>query len=175
MDSKKLVIILIVVVVVLFAISAGIGAGGGLGGDDPQVWVDSLVNSLSGAFPAQPINLNEISASPDSCLDRTTGRIMVPTLGSCTLTFAPSQANTRRLTLQVVPGASVRYRMEVQPVEERSFEIEERLPSAPQPPQPNVTPQPTDRVHLDIYKQGGSLIIDECATDGASQCVINVN
>lgn len=175
MDSKKLVIILIVVVIVLFAISAGIGAGGGLGGDDPQSWVDSLVNSLGGLFPAQPIGLDEISASPDSCLDRTTGRILVPTLGSCALTFAPSQSNTRRLTLQVVPGASVRYRMEVQPVEERSFEIEERLPSAPQPPQPNATPQPTDRVHLDIYKQGGSLIIDECATDGASQCVINVN
>lgn len=175
MDSKKLVIILIVVVVALFLVSAGIGANGGLGSDDPQGWIDSLMQSLGGLFPAQPIRLDEISASPDGCLDRSTGRIIVPTLGSCALSFAPSEANTRALTLQIVPGASVRYRMEVQPIEEQSFEIEERLPSVPPPPPPGATPQPGDRVRLDIYKQGGSLIIDECASDDSSQCVININ
>src|SRR3954467_5731760 len=100
-NTTRIVIVVLVVVAVVFFVGIGVGAGGGNNGQGglPGVSVDSVVKTFAGLIPAPAVAVNEINASPSNCFDPNLQRIVVQSLGSCTLEIADSDANIRALKL----------------------------------------------------------------------------
>ncbi len=157
-NAPKIVIVVLVVVVVLFALGIGVGAGGGIGG----ISLDGVINTFAGLLPIPALDLNEVSASPSSCLNRTTQRIVIPNGGSCTLDVAESSANVRALKLRIASGASVALHMTTQPDGEHNMDIGSDLPS-----------NGNSQITLNFYKASGELKIENCTSSG-SGCVIDI-
>lgn len=158
-NAPKVVIVVLVVVVVLFFIGIGVGAGGGVS----SFSVESAINSLGSLFPAPAITADEITASPSGCFNRDLLRIVIPGGGECSLEFSESASNVRSLKLQIAPGGLVHVEMLVSPAQDQEMTIETALPKDGDP-----------QLNLTIFPSGGSLLIDECAVNNGSACVIDL-
>lgn len=160
-DSTKLVIVVLAAIVVLFVLGIGVGASGGI----KSINVDSVKNALIGLFPSPAIPLDEITASPDGCLNRAQRRIVVPggIAGVCVLTIAPSDATVRTLKLQIAPGGSVNITMQAEPVEGKTLDIDSDLPR-----------DGNDQITLSFFKSDAPtpVTIRQCSNGGG--CVLNI-
>lgn len=167
--SPKLLIVVAVVLVVLFLVSVGIGSGGGL----PGLSVEGVVGALENLLPSARVEIADINADPESCLNRQLQRLVVPQLGQCSLTVAPSSVNVRSLTF--TSDSALRVRTRVEPVEGETMTIRAELPAEPQPGFAGGPPPRTDQIKLDIYGSGGTILIDQCVPDSGSACVIDLS
>ena len=159
-NTPKILIVVGIVLVVLFVAGLGIGAGGGL----PGLSVEGVLGAFGSLMPSPPVALSDVSASPESCLDRAVQRMIVPSLGQCVLTVGPADANVR--TLALTSGSALRVRMTVSPTEGKTMTVTDHLPG---------DAEPANRLELDIFGRGGTLIIDQCAPASGSACVIDVS
>lgn len=159
-NTPKILVAAGVILVVLFAVSVGIGANGGV----PGLSVEAVVAAFENLIPSPPVALADISASPESCLDRTLQRIVIPSLGQCLLTVGASNSNVRTLTL--TSDSSLRVRTTVSPAEGKTMTVNNTLPR---------DTAPVTRLELDIFGRGGTLLIDQCIPASGSACVIDVS
>lgn len=159
-NTPKILVVVGIVLVILFVAGAGIGAGGGL----PGLSVDAVLGAFGGLLPSPPVAMADVSASPESCLDRTVQRVIVPVLGQCVLAVGPGSANVRTLTL--TSASALRVRMTVSPTEGKTMTVSAALPR---------DTEPANRLKLDIFGRGGTLVIDQCVPAGGSACVIDVS
>jgi len=157
-NAPKILVVALVVIAVLFFVGIGVGAGGGIG----SISLDGVIGSLSSLFPSPSVALDDISASPSGCLDRSLQRILVSKLDGCQLQIAASSANVRALKLRIEAGASVHYTLTVTPPQSQPMTAGDDLPK-----------QGKDQLTLDFYTSGGTLTLDSCATS-ASACVIDI-
>lgn len=167
-NTPKVLIAVGVVLVVLFVAGTAIGANGGL----PGLSVEGVVGALGGLLPSARVELADVTATPESCLDRTTQRLLVPQLGQCVLQIGPSSANVR--TLRLTSGSALRARMTVEATEGRPLTIRAELPADPRPGL-DGTPAPTNELKLDVYSSGGTLIIDQCVPASGGACVVDLS
>ena len=158
-DTTKLVIVILVAIVVLFALGIGAGAGGGIG----TITVEGIANTFAGLIPSPAISMDEISASPSGCLNTSQRRIVVPNVGGCLFTIAPSDATVRSLKLQIAPGASVSITMTSEPVEGKVMDIDSDLPN-----------NGNDQITLTFFKSDApkTMMISGCSNSGG--CVLNI-
>lgn len=158
-DTTKLVIVVLVAIVVLFLLGIGVGAGGGI----QSITVGSIANTLGGLIPSPALDLDAIAASPDGCLNRSQRRIVVPSVGGCLLTIAPSDATVRSLKLQIAPGAFVNITMSAEPVEGKVIDIDSDLPN-----------HGNDQMTLTFFKSDmpSTVSINLCSNGGG--CVLNI-
>ncbi len=168
-NTPKILIVVGLVLVVLFVAGVGIGASGGL----PGLSVDGVLGAFGSLLPAAPVAMTDVSASPEGCLDATVQRVIVPSLGQCVLTIGPADANVRALVL--TSASALRVRMTVSPTDGKTMTISDTLPQDVDPPPPGATPTPTDRLTLNIFGGGGTLIIDQCLPAGGSACVVDLS
>lgn len=168
-NAPKILIVVGIVLVVLFVAGVGIGANGGL----PGLSVEGVLGAFGSLMPSPPVAIADVSASPGSCLDAAVQRVIVPSLGQCVLTVGPADATVR--TLALTSNSALRVRMTVSPTDGKTMTVTDNLPRAPQPAPPGGTPPPTNRLELDIFGRGGTLIIDQCLPASGSACVIDVS
>lgn len=157
-DTNKLVIVVLVAVVVLFVLFVGVGASGGI----KSITVDGVVNSLAGLLPSPSVDLNDITASPDGCLNRAQRRLLVSSSG-CELTIAASDATVRSLKLQIAPGRSVNITTTVEPVEDEPLDIDADLPN-----------HGDDQLTLTFFKSETSSTVVISGCSDASGCALNI-
>jgi hypothetical protein len=158
-DTNKLIIVVLVAVVVLFVLGISVGAGGGI----KTITVDGIKNTLIGLFPTPALPLDEISASPSSCLNRDQRRIVVPSVGGCLFTIAPSDATVRALKLQIAPGVSVNITTVSEPAEDKEMTIDVDLPS-----------HGSNQTTFTFYQSEvpKTMTISQCSNAGG--CVLNI-
>ncbi|MCC6802640.1 MAG: hypothetical protein IT319_07130 [Anaerolineae bacterium] len=157
-DTNKLAIVILVAIVVLFFLFVGVGASGGI----KSINVNGVVNSFAGLLPSPAVDLNDITASPESCLNRSQRRLLV-TISGCELTIAASDATVRSLKLQIAPGRSVNITTTVEPVEDQPLDIDADLPNHNE-----------DNLTLTFFKSEtpSTVIISACSDAGG--CALNI-
>ena len=158
-DTTKLVIVVLVAIVVLFVLGIGIGAGGGI----RTITVEGIANTFAGLIPSPAINLDDIIASPAGCLNRGQRRIVVPNLGACQLTIAPSDTTVRSLKLQIASGGSVNITMEAEPVADKTLHIDSNLPD-----------NGNDQITLTFFKSDEPTPMSIGLCSNASGCTLTI-
>jgi hypothetical protein len=164
-NTTRIVIVVLVLVAVVFFIGIGVGAGGGNNGQGglPGVSVDSVVNAFAGLIPAPTLSVNEINASPSNCFDPNLQRIVVQSLGSCTLEIRSSDANIRALKLQISPNQRVHIEAVSNPVKDTEMPSKVNLPS-----------NGKSEVTLNFFQTNNSVTFSDCIPNSGSVCILTV-
>lgn len=158
-NTPKILIVVAVVIAVLFVAGTGIGLSGGL----PGISLEGVLNTFGGLLPSPGVTVAELSTSPEACLNRQLQRIVVPALGQCQIVVGPSQARIRVLTL--TSQSALRVRAALTPVEDRTLTVTARLPG---------DEEPANQLTIDIFGEGASLIIDQCAPVSGDACIVDL-
>lgn len=165
-NTTRIVIVVLVVVAIVFFVGVGVGAGGSNNGDGglPGISMDGVINTFAGLIPAPTVAANEIDASPSSCFDPNTRRIIVQNFGSCHLEIADSDANIRALKLQLAPNQRVHIESTSNPVEDKPMVTKADLPL-----------HGSNQITLNFFKENGSVTFSNCIPNSGSVCVFTIS
>jgi hypothetical protein len=161
-NTPKIFVAVLLILGVFFMCGVGAGINNGLG----AISLEGVINLLNGLFPSPPVRLEDINASPEGCLDRRLGRIEVSPLGQCELAIRAGDANVRSLVLEARQNDALHVELTVSPVEGKAMTLQADLP--------DESSSQSNRLELDIYRDGGTLRLSQCVPSSGGSCILDL-